>query len=75
MSQATGVEGRVCEMIAERQQKGIAKYGVSVDDNPLSLKEWLQHDLEETLDKAIYIKKAIEVIEAEEKNQHLNGPH
>ena len=56
----TGTELRVCQDIAERQQKGIVKYGVTVEANPLSLREWLQHAYEETLDKAVYLKRAIE---------------
>ncbi len=55
----TGVEAEVCTDIAARQMLGIAKYGTTVKDNPLSLKEWLQHAYEETLDHAIYLKRAI----------------
>lgn len=55
----TGIEAQVCADIAARQQRGIAKYGVTVQDNQLPLKEWLQHAYEETLDKAIYLKRAI----------------
>lgn len=55
----TGIEAQVCADIAARQQRGIAKYGVTVEANPLPLKEWLQHAYEETLDKAIYLKRAI----------------
>jgi hypothetical protein len=58
-----GTEARVCQDIAERQQKGIAKYGVTVEENPLSLREWLQHAFEETLDNAVYLKRAIEEME------------
>lgn len=53
----------MCADIAERQQKGIAKYGVTVAENPLELREWLQHAYEETLDKAIYLKRAIAEME------------
>lgn len=59
----SGIEAEVCNDIAERQQKGIAKYGVTVQDNPLPLKAWLQHAYEETLDKAIYLKRAIAEME------------
>ncbi len=58
-TQPTGTEAAVCADIAERQQKGIAKYHTTVADNPLSLREWLQHAYEETLDQAIYLKRAI----------------
>jgi hypothetical protein len=58
-----GTEARVCQDIAARQAKGLAKYGVTVENNPLSLKEWLQHALEECYDQAIYLKRAIEELE------------
>lgn len=57
---ATGTEASVIADIARRQQVGIAKYGVTVRDNPLSLRQWLQHAYEETLDQAVYLKRAIE---------------
>lgn len=60
----TGTEAAVCQMIADRQQLGIAKYGQTVAANPLCLRDWLQHALEETLDKAVYLKRAIEEIDA-----------
>jgi len=55
----SGIEAEVCADIAARQAKGIEKYGVSVADNPLALREWLQHAYEETLDQAVYLKRAI----------------
>ena len=61
-----GTERQVCADIAARQQRGLAKYGMTVQDNPLPLKEWLQHAYEETLDKAVYLKRAIEEIERTE---------
>ena len=62
----SGTELRVCQLIAERQMMGIAKYGTTVSDNPLPLREWLQHALEETLDQAIYLKRAIEELDKAE---------
>lgn len=61
---ATGTEARVCEMIASRQRQGIAKYGQTVANNPLVLRQWLQHQLEELLDAAVYCQRAIEEIDA-----------
>jgi hypothetical protein len=60
---ATGTEARVCEDIATRQALGLRKYGISVQDNPLTLRQWLQHAYEETLDKAVYLRRAIEEID------------
>lgn len=62
---ATGTESRVCADIAARQAKGIAKYGTTVEGNTLPLREWLKHAYEETLDKAIYLRRAIEELDKE----------
>lgn len=56
----TGIELEVCRDIAERQRKGISKYGTTVAENPLELREWLQHAYEEALDQAVYLKRAIQ---------------
>ena len=61
-----GIEANVCMDIGSRQEMGIVKYGTTVADNPLSLRQWLQHAYEETLDKAIYLKRAIAEIDAQE---------
>jgi hypothetical protein len=53
------VEDQLCDLIKDRQRKGIAKYGQTVANNPLSLREWLQHALEEALDLCVYLKRAI----------------
>lgn len=57
---AEGTEGRVCADVARRQRLGFAKYGTTVENNPLNLRQWLQHAYEETLDQAVYLKRAIE---------------
>lgn len=64
MTRATGIEAKVCEDIAKRQELGMNKYGVSVADNQLTLREWLQHQYEELLDAAVYCRRAIEEIDA-----------
>lgn len=55
-----GVEARICTEIAARAQMGLKKYGVSVQDNPLPLRQWLQHAKEEALDHAICLQRAID---------------
>lgn len=60
-------ETLVCEDIILRQGIGLIKYGQSVADNPLGLRQWLQHAYEETLDNAIYLKRAMQEIDAKEK--------
>lgn len=60
-----GTEARVCADIARRQRVGIAKYGTTVATNPLPLRAWLQHAYEETLDQAIYLRRAMEDLDAQ----------
>lgn len=59
MPTPTGTEADVCRDIAQRQAFGIAKYGKTVADNPLTLRKWLQHAYEECLDQAVYLRRAM----------------
>lgn len=61
-SYLSGTELRVCRLIAERQMRGVRKYGMTVEGNPLPLRDWLRH----ALDQAIYLKRAIEEMDARE---------
>jgi len=51
----------VCHDLHDRAAMGLAKYGVTVSDSPLSRRQWLQHAYEEALDLAVYLKKALEM--------------
>jgi hypothetical protein len=61
---AQGTEARVCEDIAARQAHGLRKYGMSVADNPLTERQWLQHAYEEALDLAVYLRRLLDAIDA-----------
>lgn len=62
--EVTGIEALVCREIARRQQLGIQKYGITVADNPLALREWVRHAKEEALDLAVYLTKLECTLEA-----------
>jgi hypothetical protein len=62
----TGTEARVCELIAARQAMGRNKYGTTVAENPLALREWLQHALEEALDLSVYLMRSLEELDKQE---------
>ncbi len=64
-----GIEAEVCADIARRQAFGKNKYGTTVAENQLSLRAWLHHAYEETLDKAVYLKRAIAEIDAQQARQ------
>ena len=58
----------VREDLLKRSQVGIKKYGTTLADNPLELKQWLQHAYEECLDQANYLKSAILKLKENEKS-------
>jgi len=50
------------EVIADMQHReavGIKKYNTTMDRQDLGLCDWLQHAYEESLDKSLYLKAAI----------------
>lgn len=61
----SGTEALVARDLALRQAKGIAKYGTTVEANPLPLRAWLQHQYEELLDAAVYCRRAIDELDKE----------
>lgn len=61
------VEESVILEIKERDKKGYAKYGTTMTRNDLSLRDWAQHALEEALDLAIYLKRIIRDLDAQDK--------
>lgn len=63
----TGIEALVCQDIADRQRKGIAKYGTTVADNQLTDMQWCRHLYEELLDASVYLRKIIANMEAKGK--------
>lgn len=56
------------EALLQRSIVGLAKYGVTTDNNPLPLRAWLQHALEEALDMANYLQAAISKLDNEGAN-------
>ena len=53
--------------IKDRAKKGYAKYGTTMTRQDLSTRDWLQHALEEALDLAIYLKRVIRDLDAQNK--------
>jgi len=58
-------EALVCADIRQRQIMGIQKYGVTVADNKLTRREWLQHAYEEALDMAVYLRRLMQEMDDE----------
>jgi hypothetical protein len=65
---------RVRQKLLDRSQVGIKKYGKTVDQEVLKPSEWLEHAIQEGLDKVIYMTKLKQDLEKEEEtiNQLVN---
>lgn len=57
---------RVVSLFRSRSQRGIEKYGTTLDKNQLSNREWLQHLQEELMDAALYVEKIKSIIDEQE---------
>jgi len=60
------VEENVCKKIMSRAEVGKKKYGVTMERDDLSFKEWLVHLSEELMDSLVYIEKVTGMIGDEE---------
>ena len=60
------IEPLLAQMLLDRQALGVRKYGTTVAGNPLTLREWLWHSLEEKLDDCVYMLRAIKEIDAQQ---------
>lgn len=54
-----GCEERVIAKIIQRQKRGIAKYGLTMERTDLRKVDWLRHAQEEALDLAVYLERLI----------------
>ena len=52
---------RVVNKFVSRSDVGYKKYGVTLEDDPSDMFEWLNHLQEELMDAVLYLQKAKEV--------------
>jgi len=48
---------KVAALLRSRSDTGIRKYGTTLDRTDLSVKQWIDHAIEESLDHALYLMK------------------
>jgi hypothetical protein len=48
---------RIAQLLKTRSETGIRKYGTTLDRTDLSVKQWIDHAIEEALDYALYLQK------------------
>ena len=59
----SAIEDAVCEKIKARSNVGKKKYGVTMEEEILSMREWLIHLQEELMDAAVYVEKLLGMVE------------
>ena len=48
---------KIANLLKVRSETGIRKYGTTLDRTDLSIKEWIDHAIEEALDLALYLER------------------
>ena len=48
---------RIAQLLKTRSETGIRKYGTTLDRTDLSVKQWIDHAIEEALDLALYLER------------------
>jgi len=48
---------RIAHLLKTRSETGIRKYGTTLDRTDLTIKEWIDHSIEEALDLALYLER------------------
>jgi hypothetical protein len=56
---------RVVNKFKQRSDVGYTKYGVTLEDDPSKMIDWLNHLQEELMDAVLYLQKAKETYEKE----------
>jgi len=52
----------IIDKFIDRSKEGKQKYGTDLDRTDLSLEEWIDHAIEESMDKILYLQKIKKVI-------------
>lgn len=58
---------RVKDKLTKRSERGVSKYGTTLDENVLPTKDWLVHLQEEMMDGSNYIEKLLDMLSFEDK--------
>lgn len=66
MSDKPSTTERIIAELRERHEKGLAKYGVTVDRTDLTPAQWGQHMKEELMDATLYVQRLIDTMKEQE---------
>lgn len=57
----SAIEDAVCKKIQQRAEVGKKKYGVTMEEEILSIHDWLVHLQEELMDATVYVEKLLDL--------------
>lgn len=64
---------RLVQLLEQRAEAGLKKYGVTVARTDLKLADWVRHAQEEQLDAAQYLQRVLEVFQGEIESAYAEG--
>jgi hypothetical protein len=62
---------QVVQKFNQRSQRGIEKYGTTLDRDDLSIEEWVDHAIEESMDFILYLYKIKTEIKKWDQNKSI----
>lgn len=65
------VTNELCQLLRERDAKGRAKYGTTLDRTDLTPQQWIRHAVEELLDAAGYLTALSRTLDAEAEQRAM----
>lgn len=54
----------------DREERGVKKYGTTMDRNDLSLDEWIEHMKQELMDAILYLEKIKSIYDTQERTDY-----
>jgi hypothetical protein len=61
---------KVFSEFIEREERGVKKYGTTMDRNDLSLSEWIEHMKQELMDAILYLEKIKTIYDAQRHSDY-----
>ncbi len=58
------IEEKVIEKIRQRAELGLNKYNTTMERTDLTLKEWINHAMEEAMDLSVYLQRILMMLDS-----------
>lgn len=65
------IEEKVIEKIRQRAEFGLNKYNTTMERTDLTLKEWINHAMEEAMDLSVYLQRILMMLESQDVETNM----